>query len=192
MGMSATFGIARLPEEVWEVVGKWCDAETICRIGRTASGLLKLQSRCIRGRVTRMCECVFDTEVNRTWITEGMSVIDLARVEACIMRPIGACVCCLKPTPLKLGSRCVECVGQEALSFQRGSASARRCGAKCRASHDTLVYTCPVCEFSVCLPCLCAEMSCGLCHMSLHPRFFELLSHVSENVVTPTARQQRS
>ena len=176
---SVTSGVSQLPDDVWEIVGKWCDASIICRLGKTARSLLKLQARLIRGRVSRMCECVFQTEVDRTWITHGMSVVDLARVEACITRPLGACVCCLRLVPLKLGARCIECVGQEAAAFRYGSVHARRCDVRCRASHRKLVYTCPVCEFSSCLQCLCADMSCGMCHMSMHPRLFELLCCVS-------------
>ena len=180
----STCNLTGLPEDVWEDIGKWCDAITIGRLGSAASWLGKVQLRLVRGRVNRMCECVFRALVDRTWVTHGMSVIDLARVEACVASPIGACVCCLKLIPLKLGTRCIECVGQEAVAFRRGSEQARRCDARCRASHKNLVYTCPVCEFSSCLQCLCADMTCGLCHMSLHPRLFELLTSLTSERMT--------
>ena len=105
-------------------------------------------------------------------------------------RVMRMCVCCLKLVPVKLGARCVECVGQEQLAFRRGSATARRCEARCRTSHSELVYTCPICDFSSCLECLCANMSCGLCHMSLHPRLSELLLHLGTGDRAPATHHR--
>ena len=179
-----------LPSDAWECVGEWCDARAICRLAMASRWLHDLRERLVRGRVMRMCECVFLRSVDRTWVTGGMSAIDLARVEACVTSPIGACVCCLKLVPVKLGARCVECVGQEQLAFRRGSATARRCEARCRTSHSELVYTCPICDFSSCLECLCANMSCGLCHMSLHPRLSELLLHLGTGDRAPATHHR--
>ena len=78
--------------------------------------------------------------------TGAMNAVDLARTEAWIHAPSGACVCCLRSAPLKLGARCVDCVANESASFEQGSADAPVSPVKCATSHVHSVFTCVLCE----------------------------------------------
>ena len=69
------------------------------------------------------------------------------------------CLSCLKPSPLRLGNFCTECVGDEK-AFVAGNGGHVMSDVTC--GHSDLVYYCPVCEASCCRNCLMGG-ACTFC-----------------------------
>ena len=61
------------------------------------------------------------------------------------------CLSCLKPSPLRLGHFCTDCVGDET-AFKQGNGGHVMSDVTC--GHSELVYYCPMCEASCCRNCL--------------------------------------
>ena len=152
------------------VVGEALPARCVAALAATCASLRLETGRLIGGRVRAHWRAVFDDslEYDEAHVARGMNAVDLCRQEAWLETPCGDCVCCLRPVPLKLGARCIECVGEEHRTFVPGSALARRAGVNCRAVHaGRPIFTCVLCDASLCLACLCADDGCCMCRIHL-------------------------
>ena len=174
--------------------GEYLDAHDIARLSMTCRAMRAAQSRLVGGRLRRarrhpnmgrslQASRTHPTPLPRAgyWrslyrsslpfrefhSTGAMNAVDLARTEAWIHAPSGACVCCLRRAPLKLGARCVDCVANESATFAQGSADAPRSPVKCATSHGPSVFTCPLCEVSSCLQCLVWDRGCSMCRLAV-------------------------
>ena len=173
--------------------GEYLDAHDIARLSMTCRAMRAAQSRLVGGRLRRALTSehgpwsgfrrTHPTPLPRAGYWRGlyrsnlpfrefhstgaMNAVDLARTEAWIHAPSGACVCCLRRAPLKLGARCVDCVANESATFAQGSADAPRSPVKCATSHGPSVFTCPLCEVSSCLQCLVWDRGCSMCRLAV-------------------------
>lgn len=69
------------------------------------------------------------------------------------------CLSCLRPSPMRLGGFCIDCVGDES-AFVKGGGQYVDCDVTC--GHEDLVYFCPLCEASTCRSCLMGG-ACTFC-----------------------------
>lgn len=91
------------------------------------------------------------------------NLVDLLRLECWIKSPLGNCVSCFRNIPLKLGNFCIECVGNKQ-NFILGS-SHNRILTKCSNSHSDMIFTCFICEMSMCYNCLFMDKGCNFCRL---------------------------
>ena len=95
--------------------------------------------------------------------TFNYNLIDLLRLEAWVLSPLGNCVSCLKYSPLKLGSICIDCVGNRK-AFITGLKK-NNFSIRCSPSHSNMVFTCLLCDTSMCYKCLFEDNMCGFCKL---------------------------
>ena len=69
------------------------------------------------------------------------------------------CLSCLRPSPMRFGGFCVDCVDDEA-AFVAGGGGHMMADVSC--GHAPLVYFCPLCEAAACRSCLMGG-ACTMC-----------------------------
>ena len=153
-----------MPDDVLTVVGRHLTAVDIARLRQSCRCAICVVDAAIRGRLTAHYLTVFGTEAPpvRRW---EMECIDLARMEAWLLLPLGRCPCCLRDVPLKLGGRCIECVGQEFEAFVSSSTPLPDTLTRCCSSQAPNVFACPMCECAVCFECMVADRACAICRV---------------------------
>ena len=164
-----TTELPKLSEDVLSLIGEWLPARSIAALNAACSQLHMAQGRMIAGRVRhwwrrlyRSCDAFYEARAVR-----HLRLTDLARTEAQIQTPFGACVCCLRDGP-KFGAMCVDCVANEEESFAGGvPPQAIASATKCASSHVGMVFTCVLCESSSCLRCLCNDTACSMCRLAV-------------------------
>eukprot|EP00966_Prymnesium_polylepis_P089560 2073625-Prymnesium_polylepis.2 len=154
--------LSELSHDLLSLLSEHLDARDIYALHATSSTLRAARTRLVGGRVRHYWRNLYRTSSAFRESKCKMSIVDLARTEAQIHAPFGACVCCLRDGP-KLGARCVDCVANEKASFAKGSAEAATSTTRCAHSHTDMVFTCVLCESSTCLECLCNDAACSMC-----------------------------
>lgn len=155
-----------MPDDVMTVIGRHLTPADIVRLRRSCRCAMRIVKAAISGRLTAHYLTVFGTEMPpvRRW-GETMECIDIARIEAWLLLPLGRCPCCLRDVPLKLGGRCIECVGQELEAFVSSSTPMPDALTRCCGSQAPDVFACPMCECAVCFECMVADRACAMCRV---------------------------
>jgi hypothetical protein len=154
-----------MPDDVITVIGRHLTPADIVRLRRSCRSATHMVEAAIRGRLTTHYLTVFRTETPPVRLWETMGAVDLARIEAWLLLPLGRCPCCLRDVPLKLGGRCIECVGQELEAFVASSAPMPDMLTRCCSSEAPNVFACPICECAVCFECMVADRACAMCRV---------------------------
>lgn len=153
-----------LSDDIFRVVGESFDSATIVRCTRVNHEINRRRFSFIEGRLIYHYKTIFRTTCIPTHLWK-MDCVDLARTEAWIFMPHGSCVCCLRDIPIKLGGRCIECVGAEESAFVPNRQPLLNLYIKCRSSHKNMVFSCFFCQASSCLMCLMADDACAMCRV---------------------------
>jgi hypothetical protein len=155
-------GLESLAEDALSLIGESLCAHDVAALSATCHSMRAAQRRLIGGRMRHYWRRLYRSSESFRESSAEMSLVDLARTEAHIHGPFGACVCCLKPGP-KLGARCIDCVCNESEAFVKGSPQTAPSPVKCALSHEEMAFTCVLCECSTCLSCLCNDSACSMC-----------------------------
>ena len=156
----------QLSHDIICIIVSYMNARSIYGLLSTNKSLWVNLDTLIQERVLRLRSIVLNKEyISKT--SNGMNLIDLARLEAWLSVPIGDCVSCLTKINNFASYICSQCRESNSANFKYGSQNAYRCDdIKFTNSHVCMVYTCPICESSTCINCIRNDTSaCAMCRV---------------------------